>query len=142
MEIAEEDEDYNSMRKESLAEVYMGYIAMSDREKIDTDPLGYKIASAVDNVRGNLDPGEWAERILKNAEKNKSLEEKAAEMLNVNIVKKDWNVYEHTGLVREILSECGIHRIDYNGRSKALSKANDTFVTNYSNYLLKRYGSN
>ena len=137
-----EDAYYSSIGEKNLAEAYVGYIAMTDREKIDTDTLGFEIASAVNNVRGNLDPGEWAQEILENAEQSKSLEEKAAGMLDASIIKRKWNIYEHTGLARQILSECGIHNVYYGGEDETISKANDVLVINYCNSIVAKYASN
>lgn len=134
--------DYDSIGEKNLAEAYVEYIAMSDREKIDTGSLGFTIATAVDKVKGDLNPGEWAQEILGNAEKSKSLEEKAAGMLDVSIIKRKWNIYEHTGLARQILSECGIHNVHYRGEDETISKANDVLVINYCNSIVAKYASN
>lgn len=134
-----EAEDYNSIGIKSLAEAYVRYMSMTDREKVDTGPLGSKIASAVDNVRGNSNPGEWARNVLEKIEKMNALEKKAAENLNFNIIGKGRELYDSSGLVKDILEEIGLQKVNVRGVEKNLSGLKIGELVNYSEGLLKKY---
>lgn len=130
-----EKTDYTKKSEEELARIYLEYTFESD----SNGDVGGEIASAVSMRAKGGSPETWARNVLERIEKLSALERKAAEMLDASIIKKRWNIYDHTGLAKQILGEVGLRKINVNGVEKNLSRLRVGELVGYSKDLLKKY---